>query len=229
MRNIESSSAGGWVRGAVSLVLLAIHPGVAQADARWTDDFTGRLEVLALMEELDADLLASTSATNTLEAWCADHHMATLARLNAIALSDAQKPLDEGGRAVLDVKPGEPLRYRHVELVCGSRVLSEAENWYVPARLTPGMNHLLDTTKMPFGRVVSDLHPVRQTLSVERLWSPLPSDWDRHLGRGEMQRGASRRLAIPDRLFRHRAVLLDSQRRPIALVVETYRSGVLDF
>ena len=30
--------------------------------------------------------------------------------------------------------------------MCGDQVFSEADNWYVPARLTAEMNHALDTT-----------------------------------------------------------------------------------
>ena len=48
--------------------------------------------------------------------------------------------------------------------MCGSVVLSEADNWYVPSRLTPEMNRLLDTTDAPFGRVVQAVHFRRRTL-----------------------------------------------------------------
>jgi hypothetical protein len=60
---------------------------------------------------------------------------------------------------------------------------------------------------------------------VERLWSPLPADWEmtgaRHF--------ASRALAIPHALFRHRALVTDARHRPIALVVETYTREILNF
>ena len=35
------------------------------------------------------------------------------------------------------IGPDEPVAYRHVRLRCGDHVLSEADNWYVPSRLTP--------------------------------------------------------------------------------------------
>jgi hypothetical protein len=38
---------------------------------------------------------------------------------------------------ILGVDPDEPVRFRRVPLKCGDHVLSEAENWYVPSRLTP--------------------------------------------------------------------------------------------
>ena len=36
-----------------------------------------------------------------------------------------------------------------MRLKCGDHVLSEADNWYVKARLTPDMNHMLETTDTP--------------------------------------------------------------------------------
>ncbi len=61
----------------------------------------------------------------------------------------ADKPLTAAQRARLGIGPDEPVRYRRVRLACGDRVLSEADNWYVPARLTPEMNATLDTTRTP--------------------------------------------------------------------------------
>jgi hypothetical protein len=116
--------------------------------------------------------------------------------------------------------------YRRVDLVCGSHVLSRADNWYVPSRLTPEMNNALTSTDIPFGRVVGDLHPRRQTFAVLMLWHPLPQGW-------EMQRApadhSDARLAIPPVLFEHRAVVVDGDGKPISEVVEDYTSDVLDF
>ncbi len=36
-------------------------------------------------------------------------------------------------------------------------MLSEADNWYVPVRLTPEMNQALDTSDIAFGRAVQAL------------------------------------------------------------------------
>jgi len=44
------------------------------------------------------------------------------------------------------------VKYRRVQPSCGDHILSEADNWYVPRRLTPEMNRLLETTDVPFGR-----------------------------------------------------------------------------
>ena len=135
------------------------------------------------------------------------------------------KPATADVRAALDVKPDEPLGYRRVKLKCGDHVLSEADNWYVPARLTPGMNQVLETTDTPFGKAVAALHFRRHTLSAELLWSPLPKGWETGAASGGGGAGA---LTVPDHVLEHRAVLmLDGE--PFSEVVETYTGEVLSF
>ncbi len=80
----------------------------------------------------------------------------------ALREQGADKPLTAEQRARLGLGPDEQVRYRHVRLACGDRVLSEADNWYVPARLTPEMNAALEGSDAPFGRVVRPLAPVRR-------------------------------------------------------------------
>ena len=211
---------------AIGIGFAASAQGVAPSP--WPDTYLGRVEALAVMESLNSALLSSRSATATLEAWCADHHMADPARITAKRVLEADKPISTEQRARLQIGPDEPVRYRHVRLACGDHVLSEADNWYVPGRLTPEMNRLLDTTDTPFGRVIQPLRPERQTLSAERLWSPLPAGWDV----GSRPPGAaisSQALAFPPFLFRHRAVIYNDRRRPFAEVVETYTGETLDF
>ena len=163
---------------AAVVLMLQTASGLAAEPAPWPDDFVGRLEALALIESLNADLLSHDSATLTLERWCADHRLADPARIVAERVRDADKPATADVRAALDVKPDEPLGYRRVKLKCGERVLSEADNWYVPARLTPEMNRVLETTDTPFGKAVAALRFRRHTLSAELLWSPLPKGWE---------------------------------------------------
>ena len=155
--------------------------------------------------------------------------MASPARLTAERVRGADKPVTDAQRRVLQVGADEPVRYRRVRLACGGHVLSEADNWYVPGRLTGEMNRVLETTDTPFGRAVAGLHPVRQTLSAELLWSPLPAGWDLTVGRPAAPEENGGTLAVPDALFRHTAVLYDEQRRPFSEVVETYTGEVLDY
>ncbi len=212
------------------IVAFACTPALAATAQPWPDTPLGRVQALAVIETLNAELLASSSATATLEAWCGDHHMASPPRLTAEQVRAEDKPVTDEQRQVLQVGPTEDVKYRRVRLSCGGHVLSEADNWYVPGRLTADMNRQLETTDTPFGRVVVGLHPVRQTLAAELLWSPLPAGWDLSVGAAAANpAGGGGALAIPDALFRHRAVLYDEHRRPFSEVVETYTGAVLDY
>jgi hypothetical protein len=215
-------------RGPAAALTLLLMTAIASAaePAPWPDSLVGRLEALALIESLNADLLAHDSATLTIERWCADHRLADPARIVAERVSGADKPASPEVRTALDVKPGEPLGYRRVRLKCGDHVLSEADNWYVPARLTPEMNHALETTDTPFGKAVAALHFRRHTLSADLLWRPLLKGWEMGAASAPKEAGA---LTIPDRVLEHRAVLSTPDGEPFSEVVETYTSEVLAF
>jgi hypothetical protein len=157
---------------------VATHAAAGAHVAAWPDTPATRVEALALLETLNADLLSNDSATLTLDRWCEAHKMATPAKIVAERVrGDDKAPTDEV-RQLLGVNPTDPVRYRHVRLHCGEHVLSEADNWYVPAHLTPDMNQVLDTTDTAFGRAVQALHFHRRTLSARLLWSPLPEGWE---------------------------------------------------
>ena len=221
-------SGTAWTRLATTAgVWLAASAGALAAEpAPWPNSFVGRLEALALIESLNADLLAHDSATLTLERWCADHRLADPALIVAERVHDVDRPATAEVRAALDVKPDEPLGYRRVRLKCGDRVLSEADNWYVPARLTPEMNHVLETTDTPFGKAVAALHFRRHTLSADLLFRPLPQGWETG-GVAAQDKGSA--LAIPDHVLEHRAVLSLPDGEPFSEVVETYTGEVLAF
>jgi len=122
----------------------------------------------ASLASFEAALAGRDSATATLEAWCAERGLADPARVTAEPADGPAMPLPPQDRAALGVSPEEPLGYRHVRLACGGRVLSDARNWYVPARLPREMNDTLETTDTPFGKVVAPLGFRRERLSSER-------------------------------------------------------------
>jgi chorismate-pyruvate lyase len=161
----------------------------------------------ALMQALNDELLASRSATQTLEQWCGNHHLAAAPRIVARVVTNADKPATAEQRQRLHVTGTDVVKFRHVRLQCGSRVLSEADNWYVPARLSVDMNHLLETTDTPFGTVVRPLEPYRETLAVTMFWTG----------------GA----APPEALFAHRALLFTRDHVPFSEVYEVYRREIL--
>ena len=208
--------------------MVASTPAAAADEATWwQDSFVTRLEALALLQTLNSDLLSHASATLTLEDWCATHHLAAPAQVVAEQVKEDEKPPTAAMREELRVSDAERVRYRHVRLRCGARVLSEAENWYVPGRLTAEMNRLLETTDIAFGRVVRPLHFRRQTLEATLLWSPLPVGWES--APRQERAGSSKRLELPQNLLRHRALLVLPDGMPISEVIETYTSAVLAF
>jgi hypothetical protein len=139
---------------------------------------------------------------------------------------DVDKQPTAQQREILGVNANEAVRYRRVRLRCGEHVLSEADNWYVPARLTPEMNKALDTTDIAFGRAVKDLHFQRRTVSATLLWSPLPDGWE--MG-APVRAESARTLRVPPEVLQHRAVLALPDGTPFSMVVETYTSEVLEF
>jgi chorismate-pyruvate lyase len=162
----------------------------------------------ALVADLRSRILASDSATAVLESWCAEKGLAGQARIVALRRAGAEQSPSAAIRARLGVGPDEPVRHRHVRLACGERVLSEADNWYVPARLTAEMNAALDGSDAPFGRVVRALGPVRRLVAAQSL--PLPP------------------VPGPDTpLLQVDAVLFTKTGEPFCEVVETYLGAAL--
>jgi hypothetical protein len=192
----------------------------------WRADFVARLEALALLQTLNADLLSHDSATLTLDRWCESHKLASPAKIVAEQVQGVDKAPSAEQRRELGVNENEPVRYRRVRLRCGDYVLSEADNWYVPSRLTPDMNHELDTTSTAFGRVVQPLHFSRHTLSAKLLWMPLPAGWESGAAAPSESSGA---LQVPPQVIEHRAVLTLPGGTPFSEVVETYTNNVLAF
>lgn len=208
--------------------VLLVAPVQAQRAPVWPDALLTRTQALALVQGLNAEILASRSATAALERWCRDHALAAEPRVVAEVLDgEPQAPTAEQ-RQRLRADSTEVVRYRRVRLRCGDQVLSEAENWYLPGRLTPDMNRALETSDTPFGRVVAPLEPYRQTFAARLLWYPLPEGWERS-SQAVPPCLSSGPLEIPGALFEHRAVLLGRDNRPIAEVHEVYQGGLLAF
>ena len=165
-------------------------------------------DVAGLVAGLRTRILAAPSATAVLEAWCAERGLAAEPRLVARRVAAPEKALSAEQRGRLAIGPDEPVRYRRVRLACGEHVLSEADNWYVPARLTAAMNATLDSTDAPFGRVVRPLAPSRRNIAL-RAAEPGP------------------RPGRDTPLFEVDAVLTTGDGLPFCEVAETYLGAVL--
>ena len=151
-------------------------------------------------------LASHNSATAALGEWCTARQIASPPQIRAVLDTAAPEPASPATLAALAVGPGDRTAFRHVRLMCGGQTLSDAKNWYVPARLTAEMNHTLETTQTPFGRVVAPLGFKRERLAA--------------------QRGRSAECPVGT-LLSHRAVLRLTDGRAISLVVECYTGANL--
>lgn len=180
------SFAAGWAFA----VVLATGPARAAED-------TSRLQAF------EVQLEANPSATAVLQAWC-DVHGPKGTRIAAVQIQGASAPLPRAGGDVLHPQPGETMRYRRVRLMCGNRILSQAQNWYLPGKLTGEMKRTLDQSQTPFGRAVAALHFSRRNLETRYL--PAGDDGG---------------------VLRHSAVLITEKGEPFSFVVETYTKAIL--
>jgi hypothetical protein len=205
---------------------LALIAALASAgtSARSDEDpnFVQRLRLHAQLAELNAALLSRHSATAVLQALC-DRRTPAAPRIRARRLEAPDAPRAAGwARQQLGAAGHEPIRLRRVELICGETVLSRADNWYLPDRLTPQMNTLLESTERPFGVVVAPLGFQRRTISAQVLFQPLPPGWE-----VQSERAFQDAPTPPAQVLQHRAVLQTPDGRPFSLLVETYTDAVL--
>ena len=185
-----------WIAVFLAVVAAVTHSHPADTDA------------VAAVRALNADLLTHDSATEVLGRWCASHRLADPPVIKALRDTSADKPADRQIRAFLQLGATEPVRYRRVRLVCGVHVLSNADNWYVPGRLTADMNRQLDETDIPFGLVVKPLAYHRIRLAATLL---LHLDAKPKAAQG---------------VLRHEALLVSASGLPLSFVAETYTPDV---
>lgn len=165
----------------------------------WAAPFVAWLLVPASGAEIDrlrTDFAGPASATEILTRRCAELGLAVPPVIRAVREHVPDKPASADTLAQLKASAGEAIRYRRVKLMCGTYVLSEADNWYMPDKLTTGMNEKLDKTDTPFGAVVKPLGFHRQTLDVKPVSG--------------------------DTVLRVRALLITGAGVPFSLVVENY-------
>ena len=158
------------------------------------------------LDAFEAALLASDSATQALSQWCALHDIADAAQIRAITVQGGHSQEAADLRDLLAAGTDEPIGFRHVRLVCGDTIMSEARNWYVPVRLTPAMNRTLESTDTPFGAVAASLGFSRTRLASQR--GPFPG-------------------CPADTILSQRALLRLPDGRPLALLVECYTAANL--
>jgi hypothetical protein len=131
--------------GLATTPLFAVKP--IAADAAGPDDFLTKLEAAALVHTLNGEILASRSTTLTLENWCNEHALAGISEAKIVAhLSGIEpKPPTAEQRHRLGIGPEVEVKYRHVQLMCGDQILSEADKLVrgesVDSRNEPSARH----------------------------------------------------------------------------------------
>lgn len=157
--------------------------------------------------QLSRRILGSDSATAVLQQICSTRGPELVRARQTDNRAERSPP--PWVRAALRRAHDERIQYRRVRLVCGDDVLSVADNWYLPAHLTPAMNEALLRTQTPFGVVARPLGFHRRTLVA----APVAP--------------RARRSENPTLVLRHRAVLIDPRGRPFSVVEESYTTSAL--
>lgn len=158
------------------------------------------------IDRFEALLAANDSATAVLEQWCRANGIGPSRDIRAVLVAGAAEQPPADLRQILQASADERIGYRHVRLMCGELVLSQAQNWYASERLTPDMNQALETTDTPFGKVAAPLGFARTRLSSNR-----GAGADCPAGTVLAQRAL---LRLPDG-------------RPLALLVECYTGAII--
>jgi len=216
---------------ALTAPLVGAQAEVTQAQDPGAAGLSDRLALTALVQSLRAGLGATDSATLFLEDWCGRYGLAPVGKIVAKRVP-GDVPLTAEQRARLEIDASEPVVYRRVQLTCGDQVLSEADNWYLPNRLTPEINQQLTETETPFGRAIRPLVPSRRTLASTLLWQTLPEGWERQPS-GQLAAWAATAPALAydpaTSLFENRAIVLRQDGKPISEVRETYKMPLIAF
>jgi len=156
---------------------------------------------------LETALASHDSATHVLNGICAERQPAGAPPIRAEHAQGGTSPDASDPQARLAPGPDEPLRLRHMRLTCEDETLSEAWNWYVPARLPEEANAQLDEAGTPFGRALAQYGFTRT-----RLWS---------------RKGRAGACPAGTILSQAAELHLPGQDRPVSYVLECYTRAAL--
>jgi hypothetical protein len=169
---------------------------------------TAPADVAALVRELSDHLLHASTATEGLRAWCEARSLGAGPITAVKRAPDRGRHPDDDMLDELRPEGHERIAHRCVRLVRGRLVLADADNWFVADRLPPEVRDLLAATDIPFGTAIGPLYPSRRTFFVRFAEGTGP--------------------APLMTILEHKAVVLDRNRRPLAVVSERYRAALLD-
>src|SRR5262245_56752703 len=105
MTRVLETAFAGLLPGSVSM------QGCAQARAETPDPLDRHLRLYAEAQLFNGQVLSSTSATASLQAWCKEHDLAPDAKIVAQQVPGADNPMTDKQRSDLQVGKDEPIRY----------------------------------------------------------------------------------------------------------------------
>ncbi|MBO6038322.1 MAG: hypothetical protein IJ934_03600 [Acetobacter sp.] len=220
----------------------------------WKDTPLHRLVLATLINEFANRILTHHSSTATIEKWLRENQMAHCLPLHIEHKATGTEPPPCPPPLLCKALKIDPslsassLAYRKIHLLAEGRVFCIADNWYRPDILTPSMITQLETTDIPFGRVVRPLGFFRRILEHRVLWSPLPQEWQRVLFqeqntppekkpektsenktfKNKLYEREAPPLPVPHNLFEYIAILHTNNGVPFSALLETYTSEILN-
>lgn len=161
------------------------------------------------MHLLSERIVRADSSTDELERWCREHAIGDGRIVALCARYAIPEALDDRDLEALYPRNARgQTTFRRVRLTSGGIVVADAVNWYFADNLTTEMREKLETTNVPFGRVIKPLKPKRRTFLVRRC-TP--------------EQLADARANPAGIAFEHRAVVYGEDDAPLALLHERFR------
>jgi len=194
--------------------------------ASWPTDVMARLEATALLQSLNVELLTSDSEQQTLGRWCSSHGLVSNPQISIERVLDAEERPTEAQRKMLATSAKEPIRHRKVQVLCGATVLLEADDWYLPSRVSAQVNALIESTALPF-ETAQIGHFRRRIVSATILWPQLPELWG--LGTEESATESQAMRPPPARVLTHHVLVTLPDGTPFGEAKENYMRSVLAF
>ena len=169
-------------------------------------------EKASRLQRFREGLNLSRTATAFLNDWLYEEFGVIDAELCIDILQTETDPVCEALLRLLDVEQPADLAYRRVVISHDSVALSEAQNWYVPKRLTVEMRRAIARTRQPFGHIVGPIVAHRDELP--------------RMTQASIPDSPKPRCKAP--ILECSALLRRSDDKPISLVREWYTSAIVE-
>ena len=117
---------------------------------------------LRTLAELLAFIEPGGSVTRALELWAEARGLEPRVKAH-VASRQGDLPGDVARR--LKARASD-ISFRRVELSIEGITLVRASNWFLPGAVSPAFRERLATTDEPFGGIIAELSPARETLSI---------------------------------------------------------------